>query len=303
MNDRGNMIRSLFFAPANRKDLLAKFPRFAADCYVIDLEDGTPPDDKAAARESLAASVASLRAAKLAGLLTVRVNEPGSDHHLADLEAAFATDADGVVIPKLEDPAQLFAATHWIQQRDRAAPRARPRFIIGGIESIRGVIESLRLCAAHPSLSAVYFGAEDFAAEMGALRTPIGNEVLFARSQVVLAAKAARITAIDQGVPDIRDDALFREDLQRGRELGYEGKICVLPRQAALANEAFAPSAAEVAYSRRLITAYKAAEASGTGTIDFEGRMIDGPLIKRAELTVKLAERIAGETDAARAGA
>lgn len=286
------MIRSLFFAPANRPDLLAKFPRFAADCCVIDLEDGTPRTEKAQARYGLGASVASLRAAKLAGLLMVRVNEPGSEHYLADLEAAFATDADGVVIPKLEDAAQLFPVTHWIHARQHTAPRNRPRCIIGGIETIRGVLEAVNLCSTDPSLMAVYFGAEDFAAEMGARRTASGMEVFHARSQVILAAKAARIVAIDQAVTDIRDDALFREDSARGRELGYEGKICLLPRQVAIANEAFAPTGDEVAYARRLIDAYRSAEAAGKGTIDFEGKMIDGPLLKRAEQTVRLAQRI-----------
>ena len=286
------MIRSLFFAPANRPDLLAKFPRFAADCYVIDLEDGTPPGEKAQARSALAGAVASLRAAKLAGLLTIRVNEPGSEHYLADLEAAFATDADGVVIPKLEHPAQLFPAVHWARNRERTAPRAQPRCVIGGIESIRGVIEAVNLCAADPILTAVYFGAEDFAADLGARRTALGDEVLYARSQVIIGAKAARITAIDQAVTDIRDDALFREDSARGRALGYDGKICVLPRQVAIANEAFAPTADEVAYARRLIAAYEKAVAAGKGTIDFEGKMIDGPLLKRARQAVALADRI-----------
>ena len=238
--------------------------------------------------------MASLRATDLKGLLIVRVNEPGSEHYLADLEAAFATDADGVIIPKLEDPAQIFPAVHWIRNRDRVAPRKAPRCIIGGLESIRGVLEAVTLCRADPSLTAVYFGAEDFAAEVGARRTPSGMEVYHARSHVIMAAKAARIVAIDQAVTDIRDDALFREDSARGRELGYDGKICVLPRQVTIANEAFAPSAEEVAYARRLIETYRAAESAGKGTIDFEGKMIDGPLLKRAEQVVTVAERIGG---------
>jgi citrate lyase subunit beta/citryl-CoA lyase len=289
------MIRSLLFAPANRPDLLAKLPRFGADCHVIDLEDGTPPADKAAARGTLAASVSSLRKGNLTGLLTVRVNEPGSQHYLADLEAALATDIDGVVIAKLEDAAQFIPVVHMIRQRDRLAPRAAPRCIIGGIESMRGVLESVRLCATDPHLTAVYFGAEDFAADLGARRTRRGDEVYFARSQVVLAAKAARITAIDQAVADIRDDELFREDSRRGRDLGYDGKICVLPRQVALANEAFSPAADEVAYAQRMLHAYGRAEAAGKGTIEFEGKIIDGPMLKRAENMIQLAARTAAK--------
>lgn len=292
------MIRSLFFAPANRPDLLAKFPRFPADCYVIDLEDGTPPLEKTRARAMLADSVKSLRAAGLEGLLTIRVNEPASDHYLADLEAAFATDVDGVVIPKIEDGEQLFPAVHTVRQRDRAAPRKLPRCIIGGIESIPGVINAVGLCRAHSSLTAVYFGAEDFASEMGARRTAPGHEVFYARSQVIIAAKAARIMAIDQAVTEIRDDTQFREDAARGKELGYDGKICVLPRQVAIANELFAPRSEEVDYARRLIHAYDQAVSAGIGTIDFEGKMIDGPLLKRAQRIVSLAARIAGKETA-----
>src|SRR2546423_1981238 len=150
------MIRSLFFAPANRPELIAKFPRFPADCYVIDLEDGTPPAAKASARETLEASVDGLRAANLRGLLMIRVNEPSSEHYLADLEAAWATDADGVVIAKLEDTDQLFPALHGAERGDRRAPRAEPRCILAGIESIRGVVNALALCAAHPRVTAVY---------------------------------------------------------------------------------------------------------------------------------------------------
>ena len=278
------MIRSLFFAPANRPDLIAKFPRFPADCYVIDLEDGTPPADKARARATLGTSVASLRAAGLKGLVMIRVNEPASEHYLADIEAAWATDADGIVIAKLEETAQLFPALH----------SGGSRSIVAGIESIRGVVNALALCAADPRVTAVYFGAEDFISDMGGRRTPLGNEVLYARSQVVIAANAARITAHDQAVIEIRDDTQFREDAARGRDLGYDGKICVLPRQVAIANELFSPRPDEVTYARRLIETYDRATSAGLGTIDFEGKMIDGPTLKRAQRMVALAERIEG---------
>lgn len=285
------MIRSFFFAPANRPDLFSKFPRFGADCCVIDLEDGTPSSEKVAAREALGASIGQLRAAELAGSLLVRVNEPASDLYLGDLAAAFLAGADGVVIPKLEDAEQLQPALHWARQRrSRVSPSSG--CIVGGLESVKGVINAVELCRADPSLFAVYFGAEDFIADMGGQRTAEGDEVLFARSQVVLAAKAARVLALDQGVVDIRDDERFRDDARRGRQLGYDGKICVVPRQVALANEIFSPTPEEVAYSRRLVEAHRMAQGGGQGTIEFEGRMIDSPLLKRAERILDFAERL-----------
>ncbi len=276
------MTRSLFFAPANRPDLVLKFPRFGADCCVIDLEDGTPPGEKQRAREMLADTVAQVRAAGLQGMLTVRVNVPASPHYLADLEAAFLSEVDGVVIPKLESPEQALPAIHWIRRRDAEAPRAAARTIVGGIESVKGVLNAVEVCAKTACMGSVYFGAEDFAADIGGRRTPRGEEVYTARSLVVMAARSAGLVAIDQAVVDIRDDELFLQDASVGRDLGYEGKICVTPGQVKLAHRAFSPTAQECEYARRMVAAYEDATARGIGTIDFEGRMIDGPLLKRA---------------------
>jgi citrate lyase subunit beta/citryl-CoA lyase len=188
-----------------------------------------------------------------------------------------------VVIPKLEDPEQAFPAVHWMKRRDQEAPRAQPRTIVGGIESVKGVLHAVAVCARTPRMGSVYFGAEDFAADIGGRRTPRGDEVFTARSMVVMAARAAGLIAIDQAVVDIRDDALFLEDCARARDLGYQGKICVAPAQVKLSHQAFSPSSEERAYAQRLVAAYEAATARGVGTIDFEGRMIDGPLLKRAQ--------------------
>ena len=280
------VIRSLFFAPGNRPDLVAKFPRFGADCCVIDLEDGTPPAEKAKAREMLPDTVAGVRAASLKSLLFVRVNVPDSPHYLADIEAAFACDVDGIVIPKLEDPAQAFAALHWMRRLDAEKPRALPRRIVGGIESVKGVLGAVKICAETDALAAVYFGAEDFAADIGGRRTAAGQEVFTARSMTMMAASAAQVPAIDQAVVDIRNDELFLQDAAQGRDLGYTGKICVTPGQVKLSHQAFSPSAEERDYARRLVAAYAEATARGIGTIDFEGRMIDGPLLKRAQAIV-----------------
>jgi len=295
------IIRSLFFAPANRADLVGKFPRFSADCYVIDLEDGTPPAQKASARDGLAALATSLRRQPLRGLLTVRINEPGSDHYLDDLAVALDSDVDGIVIPKLESIDQLFPALHRIRRLERDRPRAQPRFIVGGLESIGGVANAAALCRADPSLAAVYFGAEDLASELGARRTPGSVEVMYSRSQVLLHAKAARIVAIDQAVVEIRDDQHFENDANVGRDMGYDGKICLLPRQLDVANRVFRPSDAELEHARRLIAFYDEATARGIGTVDFEGKMIDGPLLKRAERLVAFGDHLAQRSGGAAA--
>lgn len=259
------LMRSLLFAPANRADLLAKFPTLAADVFSPDLEDGTPAGEREAARAGLADN---LRRARGRAPLFVRVNAAGSADFAADLAAARAAGADGIVLPKAETAADVAALGGGLP-------------VIAGIESIRGVLAAVEIAAA-PGVAAVYFGAEDFGAEMGARRTPDGHEVLYARSRVVLAAKAAGVKALDQVVIQIRDDDQFRRDARTGRDLGYDGKMCLLPRQIPLANEVFGPSAAEIDQARRLVDAYEAARRGGAGTIDFEGRMVDEPILKAA---------------------
>jgi len=282
------IIRSWLIAPANRPDFVGKFPGIGADCSVLDLEDGTPEQDKAAARANLPALVRRLRAAGLTRGVHVRTNHPRSVHYRDDLLAAAAAAADGVSIPKLGSVAELRTAVEVLQP---AEARLGRRFgIIGGIESALGVLNVSEIAFGDSRLVGLYFGAEDFATDLlGARRTREGLEVLYARSRVVLAAKAARICAIDQGVLEIRDDERFTYDAEQARNLGYDGKVCLNPRQVDLANRLFSPSDEEVAFSRRLVEASRAAEARGIGTIDFEGRMIDGPLLKRCEHILSLA--------------
>jgi len=268
--------RSLLFAPANRPDLFSKFPRLEADLFVLDLEDGTPPAERAEARARLASSVESARGDRARGSLFVRINPIATPDCREDLEAVRGSGADGIVLAKAESGDEIATLVSGIP-------------VIAGIESIGGVLKATEIASA-PSVVAVYFGAEDFAAEMGARRTREGLEVLYARSRVVLAAKTSRVRALDQVVVDFRDDERFRQDALFARNLGYDGKMCIHPRQLALANEAFAPTAEEIDYARRLLSAFEEARARGEATIDFEGRMVDGPLVKSARSILRLAE-------------
>jgi len=292
------MIRSLLFAPANRSDLIAKFPRTGADRFVIDLEDGTPLNEKANARVALPSLVAGLRAQNIQGELYVRLNEPGGPFFSDDISAVLATDIDGVVVPKMEHASQIVQV---VQAIERAAGNGRrPVVIMAGIESAQGVAAVETLAAAHPLLTSLYFGAEDFINDMMGRRTQSGTEVLFARSKVILAAKLAQIVALDQVVADLRDDAQYRRDAALGRDLGYDGKMCLTPNQVVMANEIFSPTKAEAEYARRLVAAYERAAARGVGTFDFEGKFVDAPILKKARGVLHLAERygISSATDA-----
>jgi citrate lyase subunit beta/citryl-CoA lyase len=284
-------IRTLLFAPANRADLVAKLHQAGADAVVLDLEDGTPAAAKSEARLTATRGVATLSALGTGPCIFVRTNAFTSGLFADDLAALIspAVDGlDGLVIPKVESWAQMTAVERLLTEAERRAGRP-PHQLVIGIESAAGVEEASAILSVSTRTCAVYFGAEDLATDLSVSRTPGGMEVAYARSRVALAAARAGVAAIDQAVVEIRDDERFRQDAAQGHVLGYGGKLCLHPRQVELAHQTFRPSAAELAWSRRLIHAYDRSVREGRGTLDFEGRMVDLPLVDRARQWVEAA--------------
>jgi citrate lyase subunit beta/citryl-CoA lyase len=282
--------RSLLFAPANRPDLVDKLPRARPDAVALDLEDGTPPDQKVAARPQAVEGARQLAGAGPA--VFIRVNALRSEHFAGDLDVVTGAPVAGLIVPKLGAPDELREVAEALAERERPGG-LEPTPVLVGIETVAGVYHAADLLSASPRVCGAYFGAEDFASDLGARRTPEGTEVLYARSRVVIAARLAGTQALDQIVAEIRDDERFRADANAGRDLGYTGKSCVHPRQAELANEIFRPAPQEVERSRQLLATYQEAEAAGRAVIDFEGQMVDGPLVARARAIVDAADALA----------
>lgn len=269
-----NQLRSLLFAPAVRPEMLAKLPATGADGVVIDCEDATPPAAKAEGREH-----ARRVAPQLAGrgsLVFVRVNAVPSRWFAEDIAAGLSNGLSGIVVPKLEQLAQLDVVHAALA--DAGYPDLP---VLAGLETALGVADARPLLA-HPRVVAAYFGAEDFIADMGGVRTEGNQEVLYARSQVALAGRLAGVPTLDQVVTDFRSDAMFQRETEEARALGFNGKLCIHPRQVPLANAGFEPSAEEVDHARRLLEAYARESAAGIGAIEFEGQMVDEPLAARA---------------------
>jgi len=267
-------IRSLLFAPAVRPDFIAKLPERGADGVVIDCEDATPPNAKVEAREN-----ARRLAPEIAGgglLVFVRINPVSTGWFEEDVTLGLCEELAGVVLPKLDRLEQLVAIEDALS---RAGLRDLP--VLAGIETALGVADARELLA-HPRVAAAYFGAEDFIADMGGVRTEGSQEVLYARSQVALAGRLAGVPTLDQVVVDFRNDDAFEREVREARALGYRGKLCIHPAQVAIANAGFLPSADEVDHATRLLAAYDRASASGLAAIDFEGQMVDEPLAARA---------------------
>ncbi len=276
--------RSLLFSPGDRPELLRKAPDVGADVLVFDLEDAVAPARKAEARESVREVLADPGFDPDAEVC-VRVNPAGvaADD---DLAALLGPDVrlDSLLLPKVGGPGDVEALADALAERGWTLP------ILALVETAAGVLHAEAVAAAGPT-DALCFGAEDLAADLGATRTPEGDEVAHARQHVVLAAAAAGVDAIDTVVVDFEDLDGLRADARTAVGLGYDGKLAIHPTQVDPINEAFTPVDGELAWARAVLEAREAADAEDRGVFVVDGQMIDPPLVRRAE---RLVDRAGG---------
>ena len=275
-------LRSLLFAPAVRPDFVERLGERGADAVVIDCEDATPANAKEEGRANAARLAPILAASGVA--VTVRVNAQPTEWFADDVREGLSDSLAAVVVPKVESIAGLDAVDAVL-----SASGLGDLGVIAGLETALGVADSRKLLA-HRRVVAGYFGAEDFIADMGGVRTASNDEVATARSMVALAGRLAGVPVLDQVVTDFRDLDRFSSECASARSLGYSGKLCIHPGQVAVANDGFVPSAAEVARARALLAAYEEASALGVAAIDFEGQMVDEPLAAQARRVIALAD-------------
>ncbi len=286
--------RALLYMPGDSRPKIEKAISLKVDSICMDMEDGTAYNRKDKAREVIAKALQELDFGRCEKL--VRINGVGTGLEEDDLSMTLPHHPDGVVIPKAESREQI----EWLSDKIEAMELSRgwelnSVRILAVIESAKGII-NLKEIATHPRLDALIFGAEDYAASIGATRTRNGMEILFARSQVVLYAKANDLQAIDIVFVNFKDTVNLKVDALLGAQMGFTGKQIIHPNQIIPVHEAFSPSDADIDYAQRLLAAFESAEAEGTGVIDFEGKMIDMPLVISARQIIERA-KAAGKID------
>lgn len=277
-------LRSLLFVPGNNPAMLQAAGYLGADAVILDLEDAVAPNEKDSARRLVRHALQDLTF----GFSTpiVRVNGLDTSFGEEDVMAMANTRASSVLLPK--------ATPERIKRADEILANT-PIQLIALLESAIGVELAFQVATASPRMRALFFGAEDYTADMGVPRTKEGMEVAFARARVALAAKAAGIEAIDTPFTDTDDVEGFRRDVTVGRQLGYSGKALISPRHIMPLHEMFKPSTKEISYAKRVLTASAQAFAQGIGVFSLDGKMIDAPIINRAERIMALAARYGGE--------
>jgi citrate lyase beta subunit len=282
----------MLFMPGDSMRKIEKAIGLGVDCIVMDLEDGVAFSQKAAARQTIAEALTTLDFGRTERL--VRINPVGSDLFEADLRAMIAAGPDGYVLPKVDFAEQVQAVAEFLSLEEKArGRRAGGARLLPIVETALGVMNVREIALADDRVDALVFGAEDLAGDMGAVRTPAGWEVFYARSAVVMAAKACRLQAIDQVFFDLNDLEGFEAECRAGRQMAYDGKMVIHPRQVEIAQRVFAPSPEEIERALRVIRAHEEAQAAGLGAFALDGKMVDMPVVKAAENTIRRA-RAAG---------
>jgi citrate lyase subunit beta/citryl-CoA lyase len=289
---QSRLLRSVLFVPGNKARMLEKARALPADAVILDLEDGVPPGEKAAARAMVRQA---LESKSYGPQVILRINAFSTGLVEADLRGAFVGGVEAVCLPKADTPhdverlASLLASLE--QERGLAAGTVG---ILLMVETARGVLNAYGLAVAGtehggPRVRALCLGGEDLAWDLGAVRTRQGAEIAQARAQLVLAARAASAAAIDTVYTDLADLEGLQAEARQARELGYSGKLLVHPAQIEPVHQAFAPSEEEVAHARRVVEAFEEAGTQGDGVIALEGQMIDAPVVARAREVLGLA--------------
>jgi len=271
--------RSLLFAPGNDEHRLEKALAAGADAVVADLEDAVPDAEKEAAR-TVARGV--LAGAQTGSLVAVRINAVGTDHWESDLHAFAGVKLDAIVLPKATPDAV-------------AALGPKGPLIVAIVETATGVRQAYET-ALEPRVAALILGAVDLGLELGLEPRADGQEVLYARSALVVDSAAAGIRGpFDLVHLDTQDDEGLEEESLLARSLGFRGKVCIHPAQVEIVNRVFSPTREDGNRARRVVEAYERGVADGRGAVALDGEMIDLPVVERARRILAETERSASE--------
>ncbi|MFC6797611.1 MULTISPECIES: CoA ester lyase [unclassified Haladaptatus] len=274
--------RSVLFSPGDRPEMMRKAPGIGADVVIFDLEDAVAPERKAEARDAVSAVLTDDEFDPDCEVC-VRVNPIGTVTE-DDLDGILQGDSrlDAIMLPKATGAGDVDTLDELLQDRGYDLP------VFSLVESAAGVLNAADIAAASAT-SALVFGAEDLAADLGATRTEEGTEVLYAREHAVLAASAAGVDAIDTVHTAIRDTEGLRAETEFAIQLGYDGKMAIHPSQVTVINEAFTPEPERVEWAKTVLTARDEAAVEGRGVFRVNDEMIDAPLIAQAERIVERA--------------
>ncbi len=279
---------SRLYLPGNNPSLMINAGLHSADGVILDLEDSVAPDKKDEARLLVRNA---LRQIDFCGAeRMVRINQ--GERGLKDLHYIIPHNVNLVLIPKCESPDFINDVLKEIKGIQREYDLNNQIFLMPIIESALGVENSFAIAKSSESIVAVAIGLEDYTADLGVQRTLEGNESLYARTRLVVAAKAAGIQPIDSVFSDVADVEALRETVLISKSLGFEGMGCIHPRQISVIRRGYAPDETEIEKAKKIVLAYQSARINGLGVVALGSKMIDPPVVERALKSIDLAVRM-----------
>ncbi|MBT6094744.1 MAG: CoA ester lyase [Rhodospirillaceae bacterium] len=273
--------RSQLYVPANNSRFIAKAHTRGADAIILDLEDSVPAAERPGARAGLADAVAQV--GQSGADVTVRINSPEAEA-FADLDAAVLPDVRGIYVTKVRDGAYVQAISAKVSELEAARGiEAGQIRLVAMIETASAYLRAEEIAGADDRIAALVLGGEDIALDLGMV--PDADTLAMPKQHLAIVARAAGLVpfGIMGTIADYNDLDAVRSVAERSHRFGFEGAACIHPSVVPVLNAAFQPSDAEVAHARRVVAAYAQAELAGTGAITVDDKMIDVPVVRRAE--------------------
>ncbi|GES28141.1 HpcH/HpaI aldolase/citrate lyase family protein [Streptomyces angustmyceticus] len=280
--------RSVLYMPGANERALEKAKSLPADALILDLEDAVAPDAKADARERVAAAAASGEYGYRE--VTIRVNAPGTAWHADDLRAAAEAGPDAVVVPKVESAETV----REVERALEAAGAPDHTALWAMVETPRAMLDARAVAAAGERLTVLVMGTNDLAKELHAEHVPGRAPLLTGLSLALLAARESGKVILDGVYNDVKNPEGFEAECVQGRQFGFDGKTLIHPSQVEPCNRVFAPSAEQIARSRKIIDAFDEATREGRGVVTVDGRLIENLHVEDARRILALAEALDG---------
>ena len=285
------MRRSMLFLPGNNPNMLINGNCLGSDALIFDLEDAVSPAEKDAARILVRNT---MRYMDFYGCeLIVRINSIDTPYWQEDLKTILPCKPDLILLPKTGSAAEVVMAVGYMTQLEEAlGMEPNTVGLMPLIETAMGVENAFSIACAAKRVKALFLGAEDLTADLQCKRTKGGQEIQYARTRLVVAARAAGIDVYDTPFTDVNDDEGIVTDAELAKALGFTGKAAISPRHVEVINQVFSPTEKEIDYAYEVMEAIELAKAQGKGAIALHGKMIDAPIVARAQRTIQMAQAL-----------
>jgi len=286
------MRRSMLFIPGNTPNLLINGNCLGADAVIFDLEDAVAPAEKDSARILVRNTMKYLN---FRGCETiVRINSIDTDYWKQDLDEIMTQKPNLIMLPKTGCAADVQTVDAYMTEVEaRLGYEKNTVRLMPLLETALGVENAFAIASASDRVAALFLGAEDLTADLRCKRTKGGAEIDYARTRLVVAARAANVDVYDTPFTDVNDDEGIRTDAEYAKALGFTGKASISPRHVEVINEVFSPTQADIDYAYEVMDAIRIAKEQGRGAIALRGKMIDAPIVARAQQTIAMAEEMA----------